>query len=248
MATSVPLQWQKQFSTAKAADAWLADQIASRTKTTRRQRHDLLLPRVGGLRSVAASRKDHGAAAGDQLGRRFRQSAGAADDGDADQEGEARAHSSCCQSPTRRAGTARTRCPPCGGSSWRRSSRRCAGETAPDDILRGRAGQPAPTMRPCRSAAVAVLAAVGSLLPDNASHRRAATRTPARAGRARPIRTIGRRSRRACVLHGGKLYESTGLVGQSSLREVEIETGRVIRRTTCRRPSSPRAWRWSATG
>jgi homoserine O-acetyltransferase/O-succinyltransferase len=34
LATSVPLQWQKQFPTAKAADAWLADQIASRTKST----------------------------------------------------------------------------------------------------------------------------------------------------------------------------------------------------------------------
>jgi homoserine O-acetyltransferase/O-succinyltransferase len=34
MATSVPLQWQKQFSTAKEADAWLADQIASRTKSS----------------------------------------------------------------------------------------------------------------------------------------------------------------------------------------------------------------------
>jgi homoserine O-acetyltransferase len=34
MATSVPLQWQKQFETAKAADEWLADQIANRTKTT----------------------------------------------------------------------------------------------------------------------------------------------------------------------------------------------------------------------
>jgi homoserine O-acetyltransferase len=34
MATSVPLQWQKQFPTAKAADAWLADQIASRTRTS----------------------------------------------------------------------------------------------------------------------------------------------------------------------------------------------------------------------
>ena len=32
------------------------------------------------------------------------------------------------------------------------------------------------------------------------------------------------------VLHGGTLYESTGLVGQSTLREVELETGRVIRR------------------
>jgi homoserine O-acetyltransferase len=34
MATSVPLQWQKQFPTAKEADAWLADQIATRTKST----------------------------------------------------------------------------------------------------------------------------------------------------------------------------------------------------------------------
>lgn len=30
---------------------------------------------------------------------------------------------------------------------------------------------------------------------------------------------------------GGRLYESTGLVGRSTLREVELETGRVIRRT-----------------
>jgi homoserine O-acetyltransferase/O-succinyltransferase len=34
MATSVPLQWQKQFPTAAAADAWLAEQIATRTKNT----------------------------------------------------------------------------------------------------------------------------------------------------------------------------------------------------------------------
>lgn len=34
IATSVPMQWQKQFPTAEAADKWLADQIASRTKTT----------------------------------------------------------------------------------------------------------------------------------------------------------------------------------------------------------------------
>ena len=32
------------------------------------------------------------------------------------------------------------------------------------------------------------------------------------------------------VLDGGRLYESTGLVGQSSLREVELESGRVIRK------------------
>jgi homoserine O-acetyltransferase len=34
MATSVPLQWQKDLPTAKDADRWLADQIATRTKTT----------------------------------------------------------------------------------------------------------------------------------------------------------------------------------------------------------------------
>ncbi len=34
MATSVPLQWQKQYPTAKAADAWLADQIVSRTRSS----------------------------------------------------------------------------------------------------------------------------------------------------------------------------------------------------------------------
>jgi homoserine O-acetyltransferase len=34
MATSVPLQWQKQYPTAKEADAWLAQQIASRTRSS----------------------------------------------------------------------------------------------------------------------------------------------------------------------------------------------------------------------
>ncbi len=34
MATSVPLQWQKQFSTRAAADAWLADQLAARSRNT----------------------------------------------------------------------------------------------------------------------------------------------------------------------------------------------------------------------
>ncbi len=34
MATSVPLQWQKQFPTAAAADDWLAGQIAARAKTS----------------------------------------------------------------------------------------------------------------------------------------------------------------------------------------------------------------------
>jgi homoserine O-acetyltransferase len=34
IATSVPLQWQKQFPTAAAADKWLASQIASRVKSS----------------------------------------------------------------------------------------------------------------------------------------------------------------------------------------------------------------------
>jgi homoserine O-acetyltransferase len=34
IATSTPMQWQKQWPTAAAVDAWLADQIATRLKTT----------------------------------------------------------------------------------------------------------------------------------------------------------------------------------------------------------------------
>ena len=34
MATSTPMQWQRQFPTAAAADKWLADQVASRTRNT----------------------------------------------------------------------------------------------------------------------------------------------------------------------------------------------------------------------
>lgn len=38
------------------------------------------------------------------------------------------------------------------------------------------------------------------------------------------------------LLHQGALYESTGQVGQSSLRQVEVETGRVIRKIEVPRP------------
>jgi glutaminyl-peptide cyclotransferase len=38
------------------------------------------------------------------------------------------------------------------------------------------------------------------------------------------------------VYEGGRLYESTGLVGRSSLREVELETGRVIRKVDVEPP------------
>ena len=42
------------------------------------------------------------------------------------------------------------------------------------------------------------------------------------------IRTIRRRSRRDCSIVDGVLYEGTGLVGQSSIRKVELETGKVL--------------------
>ena len=54
----------------------------------RRERHALLLPRDRGLQPGAAPVEDHGAAAGDQLGRRLREPARAADDAGADQAGE----------------------------------------------------------------------------------------------------------------------------------------------------------------
>jgi glutamine cyclotransferase len=38
------------------------------------------------------------------------------------------------------------------------------------------------------------------------------------------------------LLHQGSLYESTGQVGQSSLRQVEVETGRVVRKLDVPRP------------
>jgi glutamine cyclotransferase len=38
------------------------------------------------------------------------------------------------------------------------------------------------------------------------------------------------------LLHQGTLYESTGQVGQSSLRQVEVESGRVIRKVDVPRP------------
>lgn len=38
------------------------------------------------------------------------------------------------------------------------------------------------------------------------------------------------------VLHQGTLYESTGQIGESSLRQVELETGRVIRKVDVPRP------------
>jgi glutaminyl-peptide cyclotransferase len=38
------------------------------------------------------------------------------------------------------------------------------------------------------------------------------------------------------LLHQGTLYESTGQVGQSSLRQVEVETGRVIRKVDVPQP------------
>ena len=45
----------------------------------------------------------------------------------------------------------------------------------------------------------------------------------------------------------GQLYESTGLQGESTLRRVDIATGKTLQRIDVPRSTSPRAWRWSAT-
>ena len=91
----------------------------------RRQRHHLPLPRFGGLRPVAAPGADHRPAAGDQLRRRLREPARAADDAGADRAGDSTAASSCCRPPRPPAATARTACRRCGASTWPRSWRRC---------------------------------------------------------------------------------------------------------------------------
>ncbi|MGD9763307.1 MAG: glutaminyl-peptide cyclotransferase [Candidatus Binatia bacterium] len=47
------------------------------------------------------------------------------------------------------------------------------------------------------------------------------------------------------VLHGTSLYESTGLVGRSSLREVELRTGRVLREADLKPPLFGEGLAWA---
>ena len=90
MATSAPLQWQKQFPTIAAADKYVAEQVASRSKNTDANDMLYLLSRDRGLQPRAAPRQDQCAAARNQLRRRLRQPARAADDAGPDQAGEGR--------------------------------------------------------------------------------------------------------------------------------------------------------------
>ncbi len=54
IATSTPRQWQKQWPTAAAVDQLAGRSDCGAPEDHRRQRHHLSLPRVGGLRPVAA--------------------------------------------------------------------------------------------------------------------------------------------------------------------------------------------------
>ena len=90
MMTSSPLQWHKSAPTRDAADTWYEDQIKSRVRRDRRERHAVPVQRVARLRSVAAPREDHGRRARHQLGGRRGESSGAGADGDPDAAREAR--------------------------------------------------------------------------------------------------------------------------------------------------------------
>ena len=80
---SSPLQMQKQYPTRDAADAFLDDFIRTRFAIHRCQRLSLCLRCVAQLRSIAQSGQDSRAGDGDQLRRRFHQSAGTRDHGSA---------------------------------------------------------------------------------------------------------------------------------------------------------------------
>ena len=68
MATSVPLQWQKQFPTDRRRGQVRGRSSRRALEEHRRERHAVLLPRDRGLQPGAAPVEDHGAAAGDQFG------------------------------------------------------------------------------------------------------------------------------------------------------------------------------------
>jgi glutamine cyclotransferase len=64
---------------------------------------------------------------------------------------------------------------------------------------------------------------------------------------SRPCRTTPTPSPRGSCTHDGRFYESSGRYGRSDLREVDPETGAVVRARPSTPASSPRAWRWWAT-
>jgi glutaminyl-peptide cyclotransferase len=73
----------------------------------------------------------------------------------------------------------------------------------------------------------------GTLVTDQAGSRKPGAPSGVERLRVQVVRTYPHDRAaftQGLLIDGGKLFESTGLVGQSSLREVELATGRVIRK------------------
>jgi glutamine cyclotransferase len=84
-------------------------------------------------------------------------------------------------------------------------------------------------------AAMLVVSALagGTLLDDQAGPPKAAATSGVERLRVQVVRSYPHDRAaftQGLLIDGGKLFESTGLVGQSTLREVELSTGRVIRK------------------
>jgi glutaminyl-peptide cyclotransferase len=95
-------------------------------------------------------------------------------------------------------------------------------------------------MRPSpRLASVAVLSVLLGAAMSLSAQQSAGRVTPAERLRVEVVRSYPHDRgawTQGLLLHEGRLLESTGLVGQSSLREVELATGRVIRKVDVAAP------------
>src|SRR4029450_4909696 len=152
------------------------------------------------------------AASGDQLRGRLRESTGAADDGDTHQEGKEGALHPAADHRS----AART---------WHAPAPGGVGRTA------GRIPRHGAEMK--ARVAVVLAATLGTAMSVT-QPAQPKTMAPVAARRkpqtVRPYPPDRTAFTQGLVYEGGRLYESTGLVGRSSLREVELETGRVIRK------------------
>ena len=91
MATSTPLQWQKQYPTAEAADKFLAGQVASRTRNADANDMIYYFGASEDYNPWAHLEKITAPLLAIKFGRRLRESSRAADDGRGDDPAEARA-------------------------------------------------------------------------------------------------------------------------------------------------------------